>query len=160
MPEGDHSLQVISSKLSKLDSDQIVIYARSLQDNEQVDCPLDHFFSDGVYMRTILMPAGTMILGCKHKTRHINYVASGLALVVMEGNKTYVDAREKPVRFESDPGVVKCLYIIEPMIWTTIHVTGETDLKKLADLLIENPDDHAIYQLQIERQKLLAEFGS
>lgn len=100
----------------------------------QVDCPLDHVFAPGVYVRTIHMPAGTFIIGHKHKTRHAQVVSTGKAVVMMDGVIHNVIA---PCTFVSEPGVRKVLYIYEDMVWTTIHPTTETDLDKLEELLIE-----------------------
>jgi hypothetical protein len=37
----------------------------------------------------------------------------------------------------SKAGVQKVLYILTDMTWQTVHVTDETDLEKLEELLIE-----------------------
>jgi hypothetical protein len=123
----------------------------------QVECPLVEFFHGGVYTRTLFMPSGTAVIGCKHKTAHINIVTGGVVRVMMDGAYAEIDAREKPVVFESLPGVRKVLHIIEGVSWTTVHETTERDPKKLADLLIENPSDHELYLAKVELQKLTDE---
>jgi mannose-6-phosphate isomerase-like protein (cupin superfamily) len=117
---------------------------------EQVDCPLIHRFTDGAYLREILMPAGTFIIGQKHRTRHFNIVLSGKAVVMIDG---VIEQIEAPKVFESEPGVRKVLYIVEDMRWATLHVTSERDLEKLEETLIEKSPAFLAHELE-EAQKL------
>ena len=106
-----------------------------MQTLEQTECPLKHHFSPGVYLREIFMPAGTVVIGRKHKTEHFNILVKGAALIVHDdGRKEELRA---PKVFVSKAGVQKVLYIIEDMIWMTTHVTEETDLEKLDALLVD-----------------------
>jgi hypothetical protein len=108
---------------------------------EQVDCPLIHRFTDGAYLREILMPAGTFIIGQK---------LSGKAVVMIDG---VIEQIEAPKVFESEPGVRKVLYIVEDMRWATLHVTSERDLEKLEETLIEKSPAFLAHELE-EAQKL------
>lgn len=107
--------------------------AQMLVEGEHVECPLRHDFAPGVYLRTVLMPAGVMVIGHEHKTRHFNVVHSGKARVLIGGAVADIVA---PCIFVSEPGVRKVLLILESMEWSTIHPTHETDLAKLEELLI------------------------
>lgn len=117
----------------------------------QVDVPLRHSFAPGVYMRQVLMPAGSLILGHCHKTEHFNIVLTGKALVLIDG-QTY--AIEAPYAFKSGVNVRKLLYIVEDMVWATIHPTDETDLGKLEELLIDKSQTY----LEHEKLKGLEQF--
>lgn len=119
---------------------------------EQVDCPLIHRFTDGAYLREIEMPERTFIIGQKHKTRHFNMVLSGKAIAMIDGIVKQITA---PFIFESAPGVRKVLYIIETMRWATLHITPETDMAKLEELLIEKSP--AFLSHEIEEAKKLKE---
>lgn len=118
---------------------------------EQVDCPLTHQFTDGAYLRTIRMAAGLLVIGQKHKTRHFNIVLRGSAMVMMDGVVKRIDG---PCIFESEPGVRKVLFMLSDVEWATLHVTPETDLEKLENLLIEKSDAFLHYQLQADAAKL------
>jgi quercetin dioxygenase-like cupin family protein len=96
--------------------------------------PLTHTFSEGVYAREIFMPKGMIVVGHMHKTRHLNIVSTGKAKVWYNGEVHEVVA---PITFESEPNQRKVLYIEEDMFWTTIHITDETDVGKLEDILID-----------------------
>jgi quercetin dioxygenase-like cupin family protein len=117
---------------------------------EQVDCPLIHRFTDGAYLREIEMKAGTFIIGQKHRTKHFNIVLSGKAIVMIDGVVRVITA---PEIFESEPGVRKVLYIVETMRWATLHVTPETDMAKLEELLIEKSPAFLAHELE-EAKKL------
>lgn len=103
-------------------------------DIRENELPLTHTFSDGVYAREIFMPAGMLIVGQVHNTKHLNIVSKGSALVYSNGKVMKVEA---PFTFESEAGVRKILYIIEDMFWTTIHVTDETDVEVLENTLVD-----------------------
>lgn len=96
--------------------------------------PLTHTFSDNVYAREIFMPAGMIVVGHVHKTRHLNIVSTGKARVWYNGEVKEITA---PYTFESEPNKRKVLFILEDMFWTTIHVTNETDMDKLEEQLID-----------------------
>lgn len=104
--------------------------AKELSQNEQVECPLTHHFSPGIYGREIFMPAGTFVIGHIHKTQHLNIVLSGKAVVMMEGVIHHIQA---PAVIESKPGVQKVLLIEEDMRWMTIHA-NPSDCKSVEAL--------------------------
>lgn len=118
--------------------ERVSTLCRELAKLEQTDCPLVHRFAPGVYLREIHMPADTIVIGRVHKTKHFNVLLQGAALIVHEdGSREELRA---PMTFVSEAGVQKVLYIIEDMIWQTIHVTPETDMAKLEADLVEPRD--------------------
>jgi hypothetical protein len=84
----------------------------------QIECPLTHHFSPGIYCREILMPGGTFVVGHTHKTQHLNVILSGKVYVLMDGKIQYI---EGPAVIESNPGVRKVLLIEEETRWMTVH---------------------------------------
>jgi len=109
----------------------------------QVDCPLVHHFAPGVYMREVLMPRGTFVIGHQHKTKHFNIVLTGRAAVMMDGKLHHIIA---PCIFVSEPGVRKVLYIFETMRWATTHPTDLTELKDLEDALITKSESFQAFE--------------
>ena len=99
----------------------------------QIELPLLHDFSKGVYLRQIMMPKGSLVLGKTHKTEHLNIVMSGSASVLIDGEVKFIKA---PYVFNSGKGIKKILYIHEEMIWATVHVTEETNMDKLEKLMV------------------------
>ena len=101
---------------------------------EEIMCPLQHHFSPGVYVREITMPANTYILGHKHHTTHINILSKGSCILADVDTGETIELIA-PCTFESKEGVQKLLYIVEECVWSTVHVTEETDISKLEDTL-------------------------
>ena len=104
-----------------------------LQDCPQMECPLKHHFSEGSYGREILLPKGTLAVGKIHKHGHITVVSQGDCSVLTESG---VERIKAPFTFVSKPGVKRVVYAHEDTIWTTVHVTEETDLEKIEDEVI------------------------
>jgi hypothetical protein len=123
----------------------------------QVEVPLQHRFAPGIYLREVVMPAGTIVIGHQHKTEHFNIVLSGRALVSMNGVTREIVA---PCILKSEVGVRKILYIREEMRWATIHPTDETDVAKLEDSLIVKSSAWLDYSKEVEKIQLLAEENS
>lgn len=117
--------------------DKIATLVDGLGQLPQVECPTKHYFLPGVYVREIFMPAGTAVIGKIHKTEHFNIVQCGVVHVMSEGGVRHII--RAPFTFASKAGVQKVLYIEEDTVWSTVHLTSETDLDKLEALLIE-PD--------------------
>lgn len=87
------------------------------------------------------MPADTVVIGKVHRTEHFNVLIQGACLIVHDdGSREELRA---PMTFVSQAGVQKVLYIIEDMIWQTIHVTTETDMTKLEAAIVE-PCEYAV----------------
>jgi hypothetical protein len=97
------------------ENDEIVdnIEAAMMQfPDELIDGPLVHKFTDGMYIREIFMPAGSLWTSKIHKTEH-PYAVS-------------IDAQEwyeitAPYTGITNPGTRRVLFIIEDCIWTTFH---------------------------------------
>lgn len=115
--------------------ERVGIVVKELQKLDQVDCPVKHYFAPGVYLREIFMPAGTIVIGKIHKTEHLNIIERGACLIRHDDGA--VETLQAPLTFVSKAGVQKVLYIAEDTVWKTVHVTAETDLVKLEELLIE-----------------------
>ena len=87
-----------------------------------------HDFADGVYARSLLLPAGSLLTGKIHKTRHFFVVMSGSCTVVdSDGVRKLLVA---PYLGVTEPGVKRAVHVHEDCIWTTFHRTDST-----------NPDD-------------------
>jgi hypothetical protein len=115
--------------------DRVSTLVQALEPLPQTECPVTHRFAPGVYLREISMPADTVVIGRIHKTKHFNILIKGAALIVHDDGRR--EELRAPMTFVSGAGVQKVLYIIEDMIWQTVHVTDETDMGKLEEMLVE-----------------------
>lgn len=95
--------------------------------------PVTHHFAPGVYAREMFLPANHTIVGKIHKHAHLNIISQGVVVVsTEEGSKELV----APCTFTSYAGTKRAVFVKEDAIWTTIHVTDETDLEKIEDEII------------------------
>ena len=118
--------------IKKVSQEAINELVRGCLNLPQVETPVKHNFSDGVYVREIFMPGDTFVIGKKHTTKHLNIVQQGECLVYMEGELHHIVA---PCTFESNAGVQKVLKVVKDTVWSTVHVTEETDIDKLESTL-------------------------
>jgi len=95
----------------------------------EIECPLQHVFAPGAYARTIMIPAGTVIIGKIHKHQHLNVLSQGDVSVLTEGGG--VEHLRGPITMSSLPGTKRAVYAHTDVVWTTIHLTSETDLDKI-----------------------------
>lgn len=125
---------------------------RELAKMPQAECTLKHHFLPGVYLREITMPAGAFIVGKIHKTRHFNIIQRGRVKLYGAGHEPLVLG---PCTFVSEPGVQKVLYIEEETVWTTVHLTNETNLEALEAELIEPDASYPELDRAIERAAIM-----
>ena len=96
-------------------------------------CPLKHSYGDGIYVREIFMPKGTLIMSKIHKFTHPYFVLTGKASILTEDGIQFIEA---PFQGMTKAGTKRLLYIYEDMIWITVHVTNKTDLKDIEEEII------------------------
>jgi hypothetical protein len=111
---------------------------------EEPYCPVTHHFAPGAYGREIFMPKDALVVGKIHKHAHVNVISQGLCLVMTEAGTQLLAA---PRTWVSQPGTKRVVYILEDTIWTTVHVTEETDLEKIEAHVIA-PNYQALQQHQ------------
>ena len=118
----------------------------------EVECPLQHSFIDGVYVRTIFIPAGTVMVGKIHKHSHANILSQGEVIVITEGGGC--EYLKGPLTMTSPAGCKRAVKAIKDTTWTTIHRTDETDLDKIEDWVIAKTyEDYEQFRLQGESMK-------
>lgn len=135
------TVQVVEYEQSMLDviapkrtpREKILELERQMRDMPQIDCPLKHHFAPGLYAREILLPAGSLVVGKIHKHAHINTISRGHVTVYTEFGESDLLG---PVTFTSKVGTKRVVLAHEDTIWTTYHVTEETDLDKIEDYVI------------------------
>ena len=97
------------------------------------DLPLSHVFAPGAYARTIFIPADTLVVGKIHKHAHLNMLMQGTVSLATE---------EGPVRLQapqvlcSKAGTKRVVYAQTDTIWTTVHLTEQTDLDLIEEEII------------------------
>jgi hypothetical protein len=117
---------------------QEFIRCRNDKLDPDADCPVKHIFAPGAYAREILLPAGAVVVGKIHKHAHLNFITKGKVRVVTETGALEMTA---PYTFVSEVGTKRVVYAVEETIWTTVHITNETDLEKIEDYVIAKTYD-------------------
>jgi hypothetical protein len=93
-----------------------------------------HTFAPGAYARTLKLDKDSLVVGKIHKHSHINVISYGHVLVMTEG-EGLLELRG-PLVFASSPGAKRVVLALEETLWTTVHVTEETDLEKVENHVI------------------------
>lgn len=103
------------------ENDNIIdeLEAKMIQSENIIDFPLNHKFTDGMYIREIFMPAGSLITSKIHKTEHPYVVSHGKVAVSIDNQEWYEITA--PYTGITQPGTRRILYILEDCIWTTFH---------------------------------------
>lgn len=143
----------ISIGLPQVDlRDSVTELAELLKPYPQEELPVQHEFLQGIYMRTVLMKAGLVVVGKIHKQEHVAIISQGRASVVTEHGVVEMEA---PFMFKSPAGVQRALLIHEDMVWTTVHRSEHTDLAKLEEQLIATDfDDPLLAELERKARAL------
>lgn len=110
----------------------------------QVDISVEHHFGPGVYIRSMIVPSNTYIMGHAHKHDHLNILIRGKMLVLADGTPKMI---EGPYIFTSGPGR-KFAFVVDECVFQNIYATDETDIDKLEEMLVDKSpaweDAHAI----------------
>ncbi len=118
-------------------------FERQARDLPQIEMPVKHWFTPGLYAREIFMPKGTLLTSKIHMTEHLYTISKGAARVwtKFEGVLELV----APFTGITKPGTQRILYILEDCIWTTFHPTLETDLAIIeAQTIFSQPTDEEV----------------
>jgi hypothetical protein len=107
---------------------------------EPINCPLNHRFTNGLYVREIFMPAGTLITSKIHKTQHQYFVLQGAVSVwIDEGEEHYIKA---PYIGITEAGTRRVLYIWEDCIWATAHPNPDNENEEeIEERIIQKHDN-------------------
>ena len=124
-----------------------------------VHCPLNHRFTEGLYVREIFMPAGSLITSKIHKTQHQYFVLKGAVSVWIDGGEEhYIEA---PYIGVTEPGTRRVLYVWEDCIWTTAHPNPDNeDLEQIEERIIEKHDNPLLMEEFKKKQKELTLFNN
>ena len=114
----------------------------------RVEMPVTHRFTKGMYIREIQIPAETMLTSMTHKTEHPFVLSKGKIMVTSdnEGSVIY----EAPYTGITKAGTRRALHALTDVVWTTFHVTDETDVEKICEQILEPVDTKHIEAAQEE----------
>ena len=115
--------------------------AVDLAKKKQEPCSIFHRFRNGVYVREIIMPAGALCVGHKHKMPYMNQMLAGKILVLKnDGSWVELDA---PFTGEGEMER-KVGIVMETVVWQNIIATDETDPAKIEDMFIDKDEEERV----------------
>lgn len=95
---------------------------------EKREFRVEHEFKDGMYMRKLFIPKGSLVVGKIHKLDCLNIVAKGDISIVTESGAARVQAGYTVV---SPAGIQKVGVAHEDTVFINVFRTDETDLEKI-----------------------------
>lgn len=103
-------------------------------DKPRVDCPVTHRFTPGLYIREILIPAGTLLTSMEHRFEHPFVISKGKVEVYSETEGAVIYSA--PHTGITKPGTRRGILALEDTVWITFHVTDETDVEKIGEAIL------------------------
>lgn len=122
----------------------------AIMDLPTIDCPVTHIFTEGLYIRKIFMPAGSLITSKIHKLQHPYFITEGVVSVQIDmGEWVELSA---PFTGVTQPGTRRVLYVHEDTTWSTVHLNpdNEKDVDKIEERIIEKHENLLINKKQKE----------
>jgi hypothetical protein len=103
-------------------------------DKPRAECPVVHRFTPGLYIREIHIPAGTLLTSMEHRLEHPFVISKGKVEVYSETEGAVI--YQAPHTGITKPGTRRGILAIEDTVWTTFHVTEETDVEKIGEAIL------------------------
>lgn len=122
---------------------QIPALERAMLSADQVECPVTHHFSPGVYTRQCDMPAGAYVLGQPHRHAHQCVLLKGrLRMLEEDGSVRDVAA---PAVFMGKPGR-KLFKVLEDATLLNVYAASETDPQAIEDRVLEKTQTYLDFE--------------
>lgn len=98
-------------------------------------CPLTHQFAPGLYLRTIFMPAMSMVISEWHRTEHF--------FIILKGTVSVANGDDPPVVYTAShvgvtrAGTRRVLFCHTDVEWATVHATERVNVEEIMEEIIE-----------------------
>jgi quercetin dioxygenase-like cupin family protein len=99
----------------------------------QVELPIKHYQIDGVYARSMFIPAGTILTGKIHNFESIAILAKG-RIRITNGTESYIIS-EGHIMVDK-PGVKRLGYAETDVIFITVHRTDNIEIEAIEKELV------------------------
>jgi mannose-6-phosphate isomerase-like protein (cupin superfamily) len=104
-----------------------------------VNCPVRHHFTDGVYVREVFLPKGTLATSKIHKTEHQFFILKGECIVWIDGVEKILKA---PYIGITKAGTQRVVYASKNLVWATSHANpNNKTAEQIEDEIIEKHDN-------------------
>ena len=117
---------------------------QEIREMPQVTCPVEHYQVDGVYVRSMFIPAGTILTGKIHNFENIAILAQG-TIRVSNGTDSYI--LTAPHIMVDKPGVKRIGYAETDVTFITVHKTANTEIDDIEKELVSDTFEEYEQQL-------------
>lgn len=118
---------IVRERIKKLTNDLLALPA-----GEKREFEVKHTFLNGMYMRELFIPKGSLLVGKIHKLECLNIVSKGDISILTETGSARVTAGYSVV---SPPGLQKVGFAHEDTVFVNIFRTDETDVERIEDVV-------------------------
>lgn len=114
----------VNEKIEELEAELLTL--------EQVEMPVEHRFINGMYVREITIPKGTILTGAVHKFDYVDIMLSGdIAVATPDGIKRFQGVNI----MDGKAGRKRAGYAYEDTRWISVHKTDASDPDTIVDIL-------------------------
>lgn len=99
------------------------------------DPQIQHHFSDGLYAKQAVFPAGSRVVSHKHNYSHLSILAQGRVLLITDDREP--EEYKAPACIEIRAGVNHAIEAIEDAVWFCVHHTDEKDPDRVDQVVIQ-----------------------
>lgn len=112
----------------------------------QVQLPVRHHFSPGVYARELTIYAGHVLTGAVHKYTQLNILSAGTMRLLTDDGFRDISA---PYTVVSPPGTKRIALALTDCVWTTILGTDLTDVGEIENHFVcKTPEEYLEWHSQ------------
>ena len=127
-------VKLTREKISKLEKELLSNDHPSIVKGNTDFFPLKHSFSEGVYIREMLMEEGGIVIGKLHKYSHTWFLMKGEIMVATDlGTETYT----APCYVNAPAGAKRVIHAIEDSVFINVHPNPKniTNIEELENML-------------------------
>jgi len=142
----DKDLKVLDGGAMPVSIRKVMQLEEMIKENlEQIDPETltKHYFADGIYVRSMFLPADSVATGKIHRTQHITIVCNGTVRITTDEGVKQITG---PAIFVSEPGIKKAVYALTDTTILNVHPAENQDLKEIEQKCIA--PSYEAYQLE------------
>jgi len=127
-------VKLAREKIENLEKELLANDHPSIVKGNSDSFPLKHSFSDGVYIREMLMHEGGIVIGKLHKYSHTWFLMQGKIMVATDlGTNTYT----APCYVNAPAGAKRVIHAIEDSVFINVHPNPDniTNIEDLENIL-------------------------
>lgn len=114
---------------------KILELEETLRGMPQLDLPVKHYQIEGVYVRELFLPKGTVLTGKIHNTEHISILSQGELMVVSEQGTFSLKA---PYTVIDKPGTKRAGYAVTDCTFINVMRSDKLTIEDLEEELVSD----------------------